>query len=434
MGILALEFFVKKILRILTIAAVLLTTAIVFASCKQFLEDPEEFLGYWSSEVVPIDFSIDKATQKIGDVECIPSASPVTLTIKLHNPRKFSLVMPTSVDAGKVISFPGFPASQQPAYGTDYTLEQTPDKAALKLTYKPGFLKKYEWGTGNISPEITLTSTDGRKFNKKFSLNLKADTAPSLEYKGVGKIQEGTKWYHVLIFQAKNMDDLLPSPFNHLHGDITKLHITTEGGVADYTVDDINFAAQKIKWKTSDPFLDGATQLAAGEYEVTPPSFPAPTDKWLIYFKTDVEVSPSSALKTYRVWLSDRAGLFSNKVQGSTCIRKIGEIQVQSTPPVPSGSGDGSYINPYKISCDGDGVKLGVWCQTPTDSVKIRYWIKNLGTNIESSGGGTASLSAPLQGIKLLAPSAIGSTINYEDGLKQTSRALSLTKKQFTTS
>ena len=91
----------KKILEILIISAVLLTTAIVFTSCKQFIDNPEEFLGYWSSEVVPTDFSIDKPTQKIGDVECIPSYwngtySDVTLTVKLHNPRKFSLITPTS--------------------------------------------------------------------------------------------------------------------------------------------------------------------------------------------------------------------------------------------------------------------------------------------------------------------------------------------------
>ena len=364
----------KKILRILTIAAVLLTTAIVFASCKQFLEDPEEFLGYWSSEVVPIDFSIDKATQKIGDVECIPSASPVTLTIKLHNPRKFSLVMPTSVDAGKVISFPGFPASQQPAYGTDYTLEQTPDKAALKLTYKPGFLKKYEWGTGNISPEITLTSTDGRKFNKKFSLNLKADTAPSLEYKGVGKSSDNK---YVLIFQAKNVNNPLLPPLDHLHGDIKKLHITTEGGSSsDYTVTGINFTAKTINWTDSSKFLTGAMPLVAGDYEGDSPSFPAPTDKWLIYFKTDVAVSSSSALKTYRVRLSDRAGLVSNEVQGSTCMRKVGEIQVKEN--LPNQGGNGSYASPYLINCVGDGVDLEVWCQTPTDSVKVSYGIKNL--------------------------------------------------------
>ena len=401
----------KKILRILTIAAVLLTTAIVFASCKQFLEDPEEFLGYWSSEVVPIDFSIDKATQKIGDVECIPSASPVTLTIKLHNPRKFSLVMPTSVDAGKVISFPGVPASQQPAYGTDYTLEQTPDKAALKLTYKPGFLKKYEWGTGNISPEITLTSTDGRKFNKKFSLNLKADTAPSLEYKGVGKSSDNK---YVLIFQAKNVNDPLLPPLANLHGDIKKLHITTEGGSSsDYTVTGINFTAKTINWTDSSKFLTGAIQLAAGDCEGTPPTLP--TGDWLIYFKTDVAVSSSSALKTYRVRLSDRAGLVSNEVQGSTCMRKVGEIQVKEN--LPNQGGSGSDADPYLINCVGDGVDLEVWCLTPTENVNILYWTYKQNPEqliASASGEGTASPTNHLQGIKLPAPSAIGSTIKYK--------------------
>ena len=238
----------KKILRILIISAVLLTTAIVFTTCKQFIDNPEEFLGYWSSEVVPTGFSIDKPYQISNDgALCIPSDSPVTtLTIKLHNPRKFSLITPTSTssvaDVQKIINFPGL--LTQPAYNTDYTLEQTPDKTALKLTYNSAFLKNHEWGTGNISPEITLTSTDGRPFNKKFSLNLRADTAPSLEYKGVGKSSDNK---YVLIFQAKNMDAPLPSPFVYLHKDIKKMHITTESGSSsDYTVTGINFMAKTI--------------------------------------------------------------------------------------------------------------------------------------------------------------------------------------------
>ena len=398
----------KKILRILTIAAVLLTTAIVFASCKQFLEDPEEFLGYRSSEVVPTGFSIDKPTQKIGDVEYIPSYwngtySDVTLTIKLHNPRKFSLIMPTSTssaaDVQKIINFPGL--LTQPTHGSSngYTLVQTPDKQALQLTYN-----------GSIGPEITLTSTDGRKFNKKFSLNLRADTAPYLEYKGVGKSSDNK---YVLIFQAKNVDDPLPPPLAHLHGDIKMLHITTEGGSSsDYTVTGINFTAKKIDWESGSPFLANATQLVAGEYEGATPLFPAPTDKWLIYFKTDVEVSPSSALKTYEAWLSDGAGLVSNEVQGSTCIRKIGEIKVLEN--FPKQGGTGSNTTPYLINSVEDSVNLEVWCETPAESVKIWYGIKNLETNRESSGEGTASPTNPLKTIRLPAPAGVGNTIDYK--------------------
>ena len=407
----------KKILRILIISAVLLTTAIVFTSCKQFIDNPEEFLGYWSSEVVPTDFSIDKPTQKIGDVECIPSYwngtySDVTLTIKLHNPRKFSLITPTSTssaaDVQKIINFPRL--LTQPTYNTDYTLEQTPDKTALKLTYKPDFLKKHEWGRGNIGPEITLTSTDGRKFNKKFSLNLKADTAPSLEYKGVGKSSDNK---YVLIFQAKNVNNPLLPPLDHLHGDIKKLHITTEGGSSsDYTVTGINFTAKTINWTDSSKFLTGAMPLVAGDYEGDSPSFPAPTDKWLIYFKTDVAVSSSSALKTYRVRLSDRAGLVSNEVQGSTCMRKVGEIQVKEN--LPNQGGNGSDAAPYRINCVGDGVDLEVWCLTPAESVKVSYGIKNLETSIESSEEGTASPTNHLKTIRLPAPAGVGSTIKYK--------------------
>ena len=410
----------KKILRILIISAVLLTTAIVFTSCKQFIDNPEEFLGYWSSEVVPTDFSIDKPTQKIGDVECIPSYwngtySDVTLTVKLHNPRKFSLITPTSAssaaDVQKIINFPGL--SPQPAYGTDYTLEQTPDKTALKLTYDSAFLKNHEWGTGNISPEITLTSTDGRKFNKKFSLNLKADTAPSLEYKGVGKSSDNK---YVLIFQAKNVNNPLLPPLDHLHGDIKKLHITTEGGSSsDYTVTGINFTAKTINWTDSSKFLTGAMPLVAGDYEGDSPSFPAPTDKWLIYFKTDVAVSSSSALKTYKVRLSDRAGLVSNEVKGSTCIRKVGEIQVKEN--LPNQGGNGSYADPYRINCVGDGVDLEVWCQTPAEDVNILYWTYKQNPEqliASASGEGTASPTNHLKTIRLPAPAGVGNTIDYK--------------------
>ena len=300
----------KKLLKILTMVAAVLTTAVLFTTCKQFLDDPEDFLSYWAAEVVPTGYDIDIAKPYLisnDGVICVPSNNyllsdgSVTVTIYLRNPKKFSLVMPSSSsDVQEIISFPWFPADKQyPIYSTDndYTLEQTPDKQALKLTYKSSFLKKHEWGTADIGPEITLKSTDGRPFNKKFSLNLKVNTAPSLEYKGVGKTREGTKWYHVLIFQAKNMEQMAETG-HYVHEDIEKLHIVKQGEPsAHYTVYNIDFPNKKINWTDSSKFLSGATQLDAGDCEGSPP--PLPTGDWLIYFKTDVEVSPSSALKTY---------------------------------------------------------------------------------------------------------------------------------------
>ena len=62
---------------------------------------------------------------------CVPSIADdgtdtdVTVTVNLHNPKNFRLVMPAAppADAGKVIRFLGL--SPQPTYGTDYTLTQS---------------------------------------------------------------------------------------------------------------------------------------------------------------------------------------------------------------------------------------------------------------------------------------------------------------------
>ena len=101
----------KKLLKILTMVAAVVTTAVLFTTCKQFRDDPEEMFSYWTSEVIPKDFSIDRPSQELNGVYYIPSTytDGVTITIKLHNPRKFNLIMPTgSGDAGTVINFPKF--------------------------------------------------------------------------------------------------------------------------------------------------------------------------------------------------------------------------------------------------------------------------------------------------------------------------------------
>ncbi len=80
-------------------------------ACEQFLRDIEADFEYWTSEVIPKDISIDKPSQELNGVYYIPSTytDGVTITIKLHNPKKFNLIMPTGAgDAGTVINFPKF--------------------------------------------------------------------------------------------------------------------------------------------------------------------------------------------------------------------------------------------------------------------------------------------------------------------------------------
>ena len=292
----------KKLLKILTMVAAMLAAALFFAGCKQFLEDPEEFLGYWSSEVVPIDFSINKPYQMSNDgALCIPSADDVKLTIKLRNPRKFTLIMPTSVlDAGKVINFPGFLSDQQPRYNIDYTFKQTGDM--LELTYREAFLKAHEWSNGAIGPEITLTSTDGRKFGKKFSLNLKADTAPPKPFFTLVQTTTIPKYY-VLCLKVPDMDETvtggkLHKDMTHIEINGTKYELKINGGGTDFI-------------KPADSAFIEASKV---EKLPIPGAANPPTGAWVLYYQTDIKVE-YGAEKNYTITLIDEQGLVSEELK-----------------------------------------------------------------------------------------------------------------------
>ena len=391
-------------------------------TCQPFKDNIEDYLSYWSAEVIATDYRINPSysTNTAGAL-CVPSAGDVTVTVKLHNPKNFTLKTPSSspADAGKVICFPGL--SPQPEYGDtkDYTLTQTA-LDTLTLTYKSDFLKKYEWGTGDISPEITfLTANNDRVFRQKFRLNLKADTAPALEYKGIGKTEVDSKWYYVLIFQAKGMNAMIGTEY--VHKDIEKLHITKEGGAsAVYTIQNIDFSSQTFSWTPGELLLDTATQLDLGDYEGSRPPFPETTDKWLIYYKTDIEISPSSAAKTYTAQLSDTAGLRSNEVECSTVKRKVGLIDLVVTNPssyIPQSGETGQAAYPYRIRCDEDGATLKATCNTP--GVTISYTVYDITSGMEakkSEGSG----ASPLTGIRLIAPGTVGNIKTYKVVLKAT--------------
>ncbi len=298
----------KKLLKILTTIAAVLAAALFFAGCKQFLEDPEEFLGYWSSEVVPIDFSINKPYQMSNDgALCIPSADDVKLTIKLRNPRKFTLIMPTTVfDAGKVINFPGFPSDQQPRYSMDYTFKQTGDM--LELTYKDTFLKAHEWSNGAIGPEITLISTDGRIFGKKFSLNIEANTPPP----EIGDITIAkTEGYYALCFdESGGMTHMLNG--KRLHKDIKAIHIQKEGG-SEGTIP-LTVKEDGSGFYIPSTLPEGLLSSVNTIFD-TPPG----PGSWTVYVKTYTELAENGALpKKYTVRLIDEKGLSSAPKEAKT--------------------------------------------------------------------------------------------------------------------
>ena len=287
--------------------------AFLFTSCKQFTADIDDFLSYWASEVSPVDYSIDKPFQTIDGTLYIPSADDVTVTVKLRNPKNFSLVMPTSPsDAGKVIGFPHL--NPQPVYGTDYTLRQTAGDT-LTLTYKNTFLKAHEWSNGGIGPEISLISTDGRAFHKKFSLNLKVNTAPVLEYAGIGKTSVGPDEYYVLLFRVKDMGKMIGT--ERVHKDINTLDVTA-GGV---TLPPITLSIAGAEFAT-DANLLAASAVSSLDSSTLPGST---AQDWILRLKTDVKVGgPETA---YEVCIKDAQGLRS-AIRANTQKNKLNTVQL----------------------------------------------------------------------------------------------------------
>ena len=287
----------KKIFRILTITAVL-TAVVLIAACKQFLADPEEFFSYWSSELVPVDYSIDKPSQTIGGVPCVPSANDVTVTVKLKNPKNIKLVTPaSSSDAGRVIRFPGL--STQPTYGTYYTLVQTANDK-LELTYKPLFLKDYEWCTKDIGADITFVSTDGRPFNKKFYLKLKVNTPPPKPTAVLAQTNSASPTY-VLCLEVPDMGVSVTG--GKLHKDIAQIEIN--GTPYELT---LNGTTTDFVKPADTHFITAVTQLAG--YPVPP------SGNWVLYYDTQLPVG--NAYRAYTVKLKDNKGLVSAVLETGT--------------------------------------------------------------------------------------------------------------------
>lgn len=271
-------------------------------ACKQFTADINEELGYWAAEVVPVDYSIDRPYQTSNDgALCVPSADDVTVMIKLHNPRNFALIMPTSaLDAGKVINFPGFPSDHQPGYDTDYTFKQTGDM--LELTYKDTFLKAHEWSNASIGPEITLTSTDGRKFDKKFSLNIEANTPPP-EIGDITIAKDGERYVLCFTVQDTDMGTIIAG--KNLHKDLG-LVIAEEGGET---------TTIPLPIGSSGFAVDPANDLLLS---ASPIIDPVPSGTWKVYFKTGTSLTQSTLPKKYTVRLTDRKGLSSTPKEAHT--------------------------------------------------------------------------------------------------------------------
>ena len=289
--------------------------SLIFACCQPYAADIEEFLSYWSSEAAVTGFKINtKYYRNDVGVACLPSDRDATVILTVRNPKKFKFVTPTTVlDAAAVIRFPGLPS--QPVPRTDYTLTQSaPD--TLELTYTSDFLKKYEWGTADIGPVITLKSDDGRPFTQTFRTNIMVNTLPPEITKITIAKTKGSTAYYVVCCEIDGSKILDPvNSGGKLHGDIVALRVTKDGGTektipisVNGTGFDITHSGGKLLSRANvDPLFSDS-------------SYAVPSGQWVVYLRTDIKPYDLTAASphTYRIRLADTKNLTSDAKETRT--------------------------------------------------------------------------------------------------------------------
>ena len=310
----------KFILKILTMVAAVVTTAVLFTTCKQFRDDPEDFLSYWAAEAVidrNIVISPDPSYAPGSSIPCVPSAGPVTVTMKVHNPKNFTFIMPNSPGApSDIVRFGDDKVKgslgAKPVYGTDYTLEPISDGKELKLTYTAAFLKANERSSANIGASIRLYSTNGKKFNRTYSFALEANTPPpvpaSVEasddnhialFKTAAADSDG-KHYYVLCFKVAGFAE--PGAPD-LHSDLTHVYVSKNGGdetaypvtlnSAHTDFDSTHSGGNFIAQTAVDKLLPAEAEDFPNSGSPQPDEIPS--GPWVLYLKTDVQVGDAGA-------------------------------------------------------------------------------------------------------------------------------------------
>ena len=393
----------KRLLKILTAAVAVI---VLFTACQQFLEDPEDFLSYWASETFVKNHSIGLAHRPDeAGVPCVGSSVPVNITLSVHNPKGFSLVMPTSLAPAGIVEFKDL--YPQPEAETDYELKQT-DSGTLRLIYKEAFLQKHEQGLGSLNPTITLKAKDGRVFKKTYTFGIKSNTPPPKPEKIVIAKTKRTatepESYYVLClkFNSNEMTRKIGSGTIPVHKDVRK--ITIKKGSSN------NGSSYKLSYNG-----DGTDfQIPAGDSFTTHGSvakltedIPQSQDKWVLYYKTNIKIGEGNPLTTYTITLRDKEGVTSDEAVKT--IAASGPTHTV-TFSVADGEGtlkgsydDGSY---HSQTAQKDGVEVKLenvpegtqveFTATPTDSsqYKVGNWTCTPSTDFTgTSGSQTATLT-----------------------------------------
>nr|WP_315442894.1 leucine-rich repeat protein [uncultured Treponema sp.] len=360
---------------------------LLFATCKQFTADIDDYLSRWSSEAFIQSSTIDKKTYNDGSsIPSVASADNVTITLKVQNPKSFWFVIPSASETRNIVGFAHL-AGTKPAAGTDYELIQYSADTLQLVLYSNSFLKNAEWGEKDISSTITLYANDGRPpFKQTFTIPLKVNTPPPKPGYAVAKTT-GTTAYYVLCITVPDMDKTAGGGL--LHKDLACIEVNG----TPYT-----FSVDEGQHKFTKP--EGSVFITHSDVEKlsNQPNDAIPTDSsWVLYYQTDVKVELGAAKKDYTIKLIDKKGLASDIVNASTKPNKPETeiVRITKGEKIP-GSGSGSSdTDPIIIGTDGDKAEIRIASATANTTVHCTR--TDTGTSIPYDGN-PVTVPLPLNG------------------------------------
>ena len=385
----------KKIQWAFIIAA--FAVIMLFTACKQFLADPEEFLSYWASESFVKDHSIGSAHKPDSTgVQCVGSLNDADITLSMHNPKNFSLVMPTASAPAGIVEFKDL--SEQPAAGTEYELKQV-DSGTLKLTYKQDFLKKYEQGSGSLNPTITLRAKDGRVFKQTYTFGIKSNTPPPKPAVVLAKTKIDAlnpASYYVLCIDTS---DLVASSSivngKSIHDDIAYVTINGTQYSLKMKGDHTGFSTKPQEGV----FLSSGTGLTPADG--TP--LPSAASPWVLYYKTNIKIGEGNPQTSYTVTLRDKGGVTSDEAVKTIAASGPTHTVTFSVDGGQGGSLTGTYNGVSQTASESSTVTLSVprggnvtFTATPTDidQYKVGAWMCTPSEGfMGQSGNPTATLT-----------------------------------------
>ncbi|MGI0510182.1 hypothetical protein HH007_00395 [Treponema denticola] len=302
----------KRLLKILTAAVAVI---LLFTACQQFLDNPEDFLSYWASESFVKDHSIGSAARPDeAGVPCVSSSEKVTIMLTVHNPKNFSLVMPTASAPAGIVEFKEL--SEQPAAETEYELKQG-DSGTLKLTYKKAFLQKYEQGSGSLNPTITLKAKDGRVFKKTYTFGIKSNTPPPAPKDIVIAKTKGEDSRYVLClkFDPDEMKKTVTINSHEvkIHNDIKNITIEKKDSSNNGSSYKLSYNGNNSDFQipVETPLIGSFTERR--NVQQLTATLPPPQEKWVLYFATNLKVNAGNDQTSYTITLSDLKGVTSDK-------------------------------------------------------------------------------------------------------------------------